>query len=415
MNKIEKIDILIVGGGLTGMALMLALAPLGYRVRLAEAREMQTEAPDILETRSIALSPASIQILKQLDVWPRLNKTASPIKAIHISEQGRFGQARLDVDDTSDIDQSLGAVAEMHVLNQALKACLNPNDIWVPARVIALDAAKGLTRIQTDSGEKTVQARWVIAADGAHSTVRKLCQATAKVKTYAEHAIAANITLSRAHHQIAYERFTPDGPLALLPLTGPHMALVWTQSPQHAEALTAMPEKKFLNALQHAFGYRTGRFLAVGSRQTYPLQQVMMPKQVCSNKIIFIGNAAHTLHPVAGQGLNLGLRDVAMLAECAAKYDLTDEALIYYQKLRKSDQAVITTATDALVSLFKSRFPGIGFARRMGLLALDNSAFLKNVILRHAKGLGGVVPDLVCGVPLSFNLNQNKNQNQKVS
>ena len=399
INNIEEIDILIVGGGLMGMALMLALAPLGYRVRLAEAREITHQTPDILETRSIALSPASIQILKQLDVWPALTKTASPIETIHISEQGRFGQARLDANDGH---QPLGAVVEMHVLNHALKTRLNGDDMWVPARVTAVDATTGITSLQTDSGEKTVRARWVIAADGADSSVRKLCQAEAKIKTYSEHAIATNITLSRAHQQIAYERFTPDGPLALLPLNGPHMALVWTQAPQEAESLKTMSETDFLNALQHAFGYRAGRFLAAGPRQTYPLQQVMMSKQVHMNKIIFIGNAAHTLHPVAGQGLNLGLRDVAMLAECAAKYDLTDKALMYYQTLRKSDQKIITIATDGLLSLFKSRLPGASLARRMGLLALDNSVFLKNIILRHAKGVGGVVPDLVCGVPLDL-------------
>jgi 2-octaprenyl-6-methoxyphenol hydroxylase len=397
MCEMDEVDILIIGGGLTGMALMCALAPLGYRVRLAETRRMTQNKVDILETRSIALSPASIQILKQFDAWPTLRETASLIKTIHISEQGRFGQARLH----ADIDKPLGAVVEMHVLDNALKAHLNAADIWVPARVTALDAITGVASLQTETEEKTVRAQWVVAADGSHSSVRTLCGADASIKKYAEYALAANITLSRAHGNIAYERFTSDGPLALLPLNGPHMALVWTLNPEQAELLKIMDVADFLNALQCAFGYRVGRFLAVGPRQTYPLQQIMMPKQV-HKKVVFVGNAAHTLHPVAGQGLNLGLRDVAMLAECAAKHGLTDEAFMQYQTLRKSDQAIMSTATDGLVSLFKNRLPGVGLLRQMGLLALDNSAFLKNMVLRHAKGFGGVVPDLVCGVPLDL-------------
>jgi 2-octaprenyl-6-methoxyphenol hydroxylase len=395
-DLVEEIDCLIVGGGLTGMALMCALAPLGYRVLLAEARIDDGATPHILETRSIALAPASIHILKQLEVWPLLVDAAAPIDTIHISEQGRFGQARLH---RARDAESLGAVIEMHVLLNALKTRIDAADMLVPARVTALDSKTGCAQLQTVAGEKRVRARWVIAADGAHSSQRAFCDASAECKNYPEQALATNVRLSRSHRQIAYERFTADGPLALLPLNGPHMALVWTLPPEQAELLKTMPEPEFLKALQHAFGYRVGRFLAVGPRATYPLQQVMMPQQVY-NRVAFIGNAAHTLHPVAGQGFNLGLRDVAMLAECAAKFDLTHETLLKYQRLRKSDQKIITTATDGLVSLFKNKLPGVGLLRRSGLIALDNSTLLKNIVLRYAKGFGGVVPDLVRGVSL---------------
>ncbi|MDF1645622.1 MAG: FAD-dependent monooxygenase [Legionellaceae bacterium] len=395
-QTVDEIDILIVGGGLIGMAMMCALAPLGYRVRLAEARVAIHNTPQILETRSIALSPASIRILKEIQIWPMLASEASSIRTIHISEQGQFGQAYLNSDDSGE---PLGAVVEMHTLNHALKAHLNPTDVYVPARIIGLDAHTGVAELKTESGEQTVRARWIIAADGTHSSVREQLSAQANYKIYPEHAIATNIALSRPHQHVAYERFTSDGPLALLPLDDLHMALVWTLKSEEAEAFKAMSEVKFLQALQRIFGYRAGRFTAVGPRVTYPLQQVMMKKQV-HGRVVFVGNAAHTLHPVAGQGFNLGLRDVAMLAECALKEGLTDKSLIHYQALRKSDQKIITTATDGLVSLFKSKLPGIGLARRAGLLALDNSTVLKEMILRHAKGFGGVVPDLVCGIPL---------------
>lgn len=395
-DSVEKVDCLIVGGGLTGMALMCALAPLGYRVRLVDVHQQNMAASPLLETRSIALAPASIRILKQLNIWSVLGASAVSIHKIHISEQGRLGQACLNQDNTGE---PLGAVVEMHVLFNALKSRLNTKDMSMPARLIALDSETGHAVLETPSGNKTVHAQWIVAADGTNSSLRTLCGASADCKIYPEHALATNIKLSRAHGKVAYERFTSNGPLALLPLSGPHMALVWTLPQTEAARLQAMPAPDFLKALQHAFGYRVGRFLEVGRRGVYPLQQTIMSRQV-QGRVVFIGNAAHTLHPVAGQGFNLGLRDVAMLAECAAKADLTHETLLHYQSLRKSDQKMIAKATDGLVALFKSRLPGIGLLRRTGLIALDNSAFLKNILLRHAKGFGGVVSDLVRGVPL---------------
>ncbi|MDF1683790.1 MAG: FAD-dependent monooxygenase [Legionellaceae bacterium] len=394
---VEDVDVLIIGGGLIGMALMLALKPLGYRVRMVEARVRTDVNPGMLDTRSIALSPASIRILEQLHVWPDVKNRAASINMIHVSEQGRFGQARLNKG--SEHDEPLGAVVEMHELNAALHAHLNPDDILIPAQLIALDAATGEAMLETSDGEKKIKARWVIAADGANSSVRKLCHAEAEYKTYPEHALAANIKLSRPHGQVAYERFTSSGPLALLPLPGPYMSLVWTRSVDEAARLKLLKEADFLSELQRAFGYRVGRFAAVGQRMTYPLRQVMMHRQV-HDRVVFLGNAAHTLHPVAGQGFNLGLRDVAMLAQCAAEHGLSVKALTRYQIARVSDQEMIMTSTDALVSLFKNPLPGIGLARRLGLVALDNSKILKNMLLRHAKGFGGVVPDLVCGIPL---------------
>lgn len=395
---VEEVDILIIGGGLIGMALMLALKPLGYRVRLVESRSRTEENPEMLDTRSIALSPASMRILEQLQIWPELKTRAAEIDVIHVSEQGRFGQARLN---RRANDEPLGAVVEMHVLDAALYAHLNSDDVLMPARLTALDALTGMVTLETATGEQKLQARWVIAADGANSSVRTLCNAKVEYKTYPEHAIAANIKLSRPHGHVAYERFTSNGPLALLPLPGPYMALVWTRAPEEAARLKALDDADFLSALQRAFGYRLGRFTAVGKRMTYPLRQVMMQSQV-HERVVFVGNAAHTLHPVAGQGFNLGLRDVAMLAQCAAEHGLNVKALTRYQMARASDQHTIMTSTDALVSLFKNPIPGVGLARRLGLVALDNSDALKNTLLRHAKGFGGVVPDLVSGIPLKL-------------
>lgn len=391
-----EVDVLIIGGGLVGMALMIALKLQGYNVRLLEIQDLTADAktsPALLDTRSIALSPSSIRILKALNVWAELQNKASPIHSIHISEQGKFGQAKLNQEHTEA--EPLGAVIEIHELSEALKNHIDLEHIIVPAKVIALDAYTGEVTVDTRQGEQSLNAKWIIAADGADSPTRKLCGLGASYKAYGEHALATNIALRVPHGDVAYERFTPTGPLALLPLQGPHMALVWTLNPEDAQAIKEMPESVFLQQLQRAFGYRLGRFQAVGRRATYPLKQVLMQK-LHKGRVLFIGNAAHTLHPVAGQGFNLGLRDVAMLAECALKDGLLVTTLERYLTYRKTDQNVITSATDGLVSLFQSQFPGVSMARRLGLLTLDNSPFLKRMILRYAKGFGGVVSDLVC-------------------
>ena len=160
-------------------------------------------------------------------------------------------------------------------------------------------------------------------------------------------------------------------------------------------------DQDFLKALQDTFGYRLGRFVKVGKRSLYPLRQVLMPQQVLGS-VVFVGNAAHTLHPVAGQGFNLGLRDVAILAQCIAHEGLGFEMLETYQQARRHDQAAIARFTDGLIQLFTSRIPGLSIARGAGLLALDNLVPLKNVLARYAQGFAGVIPDLVCGIPLKI-------------
>ncbi len=208
-----------------------------------------------------------------------------------------------------------------------------------------------------------------------------------------------NIGLKQSHQNKAYERFTQEGPLALLPMPDNKMSLVWAMSAGKAEALLKMSDSVFLQQLQRAFGYRLGRFTRVGRRVSYPLQQKIMPQQ-SQWPVIFIGNAAHTLHPVAGQGFNLGLRDAALLAQYIGQYGLTQEMIKYYLSDRRHDQSLICSFTDGLVKLFTNKLPGMGMLRGLGLMAFDNSALLKKILARYAQGYGGVIPDLVCNLPL---------------
>ena len=391
----REVDILIVGGGLTGAALMLALSDAGFSTLLAETKPFSEPVHAHFDARSLAISPASVSILQMLKVWPLLQDSAAIIKTIHVSEQQRFGSARL----SGDQKNPLGYVVEMHHINSALYQLLDQKRVMAPARLTAVNATDGTATITDATGDITVKARLIVAADGANSSVRALCGLDTQIKDYAQHAIVANIGLARSHQQSAYERFTSAGPLALLPLTGQRSSLVWAMPRKEAVRLMAMPEVEFLNQLQRAFGYRLGRFTRAGERVVYPLQQVLMPEQV-TGKVVFVGNAAHTLHPVAGQGFNLGLRDVAMLAQCIVQEGLEADMLKTYQQSRRHDQASIARLTDGLVEVFTCHLPGMALARSAGLIAVDNMPLLKNLLARYARGYAGVTPDLVCGIKL---------------
>lgn len=392
----KEIDILIVGGGLTGATLMLALQGLGFTTLLVDSHSLDTKINADFDARSLALSPASRRILTMLGVWPHLQEYATPIDLIHVSEQQHFGVSRLQ----GEVDAPLGYVVEMQHLNRALHQLVDEAQILAPASVQAVDLAGSAVTVATAAGEMRIAARLIVAADGAHSAVRRFCALPAQTKMYQQHAIVANIGLVRPHGGQAYERFTAHGPLALLPMQGKRMSLVWAMPPAAAEQLMSLSDAEFLGRLQQTFGYRLGRLAKAGQRSSFPLQQVLMPQQV-KGSVVFIGNAAHTLHPVAGQGFNLGLRDVATLAQCIAAQGLNAAMLQQYVQLRAHDQKMITRFTDGLISVFTSRLPGLGFARGLGLVALDNIPPLKNLLARYARGFGGIIPDLVCEIALS--------------
>ena len=392
----KEIDILIVGGGLTGATLMLALRGLGYSALLVDAQPFENKIKADFDARSLALSPASQRILAMLGIWEPLQEYATPINLIHVSEQHHFGASRLQ----GKNDAALGYVIEMQYINRALQQLLDPEHILAPATVHSLDLSKNLATVVTDAGEIKINARLMVAADGARSAMRRFCGLPSQTKLYGQQAIVANIGLLKPHQGRAYERFTPHGPLALLPMQENRMSLVWAMPPQEAEQLMSLSDVEFLQRLQRAFGYRLGRFSKTGQRFSYPLQQVLMPQQV-KESVVFVGNAAHTLHPVAGQGFNLGLRDIATLAQCIAKQGLNAEMLQHYMQLRAHDQKAITQFTDGLIRVFTSRLPGLGCARGLGLIALDNIPALKNLLARYARGFGGVTPDLVCEIALT--------------
>ncbi len=392
----HDIDILIIGGGVIGAMLMLALAPTNLRCLLVDNHALSERVDTGFDARSIALSTASVRILQTLGVWPLLEEFVEPIHTIHVSEQGRFGHVLLE----SQGEGPPGYVVEIQHINRVLAACLDQSKLITPAVIIDYDVTSRIATIQKATTIQTIHAKLVVAADGAHSTMRNLCRLDCQIQEYDHQALVTNVGLARDHHQVAYERFTATGPLALLPMRDRRAALVWSLLPHDANRLMLASDTIFLRQLHQAFGYRLGRFLQVGQRVIYPLKQVSMPTLV-TDSVVFIGNAANTLHPVAGQGFNLGLRDVAMLAQCIIHDGISAGMLSVYEHSRQDDQALIKRFTGSLVKLFTSQYPGLALARSLGLFTFDNIPPLKSLLARYTRGFAGVIPDLVCGIPLS--------------
>lgn len=393
-----EVDVLIVGGGLTGALLHIALQPSKINSLLIDRKDLNFNAninPENFDARSLALSSASIRILKNLNIWGNLANNAAEIEQIHVSQQASFGNTLIE----KKPNEQLGFVIEMQVLQDSISKLIDKQSTLSNANFIDFDAENKIATIQTKDKQLKVKTKLVVAADGTESLLRKFCKLTCKTKYFEEQALVANIGLARSHHNIAYERFTKTGPLALLPMTGKRCSLVWSLPKDKAKEQLELTEHEFLKDLQQAFGYRLGKFVKVGTRAIFPLKQVIMPK-THANSIVFIGNAAHTLHPVAGQGFNLGLRDVACLAECILKHGLNDNMLEIYQDMRTHDQKYIKLFTENLINIFKNKLPGASNLRGLGLLALDNSQLGQKLLESYARGFGGKTPDLVCGIEI---------------
>jgi 2-octaprenyl-6-methoxyphenol hydroxylase len=401
---VRVFDVAIVGGGMVGASLAVALAGSGRAVILIEGVAPGSAAQPSFDERTTALGNASRRIFEGLGVWHGLAREAAAIRTIHVSDAGRFGFARLDASEQG-ID-AFGYVVPNRVIGSALwlkLASAAGITLRMPARTeavqIADDYAELTIRVEGSMPE-TLRARLVVAADGAHSSIRAAAGIDAGVEDYNQVAIVTTVTVDRPHRDTAYERFTPTGPLALLPLHSGGMAIVWTAAPQRATELLALGDAAFLDALQARFGWRAGRFLATGRRASYPLQLTRAASSV-AKRAVLIGNAAQALHPVAGQGFNLGLRDAAMLAELLAP-GIGDagaaELLDRFSSWRSADRGGVIRFTDGLVRLFGDERPGVGLARDFGLLLFDLTPPAKSALARVSAGFAGPTPRLARGL-----------------
>ena len=403
---LREVDVAIVGGGLVGASLALGLAGTGVRVLLIEGVAPDSAAQPSFDERTTALGNASRRIFQGLGVWDDVSREAAAIRAIHISDAGRFGFARLQAAEQG-ID-ALGYVVPNRVMGAALWRRLSDAkgiEVRVPATVEDVDITTQrayFTVVAAAGAREVASAALLVAADGAHSVVRAAAGIPAGVEDYDQIAITAAVAGDRAHDGTAYERFTPSGPVAVLPLHGGGYGTIWSCTPQRATELLALADDAYLDQLQSRFGWRAGRFRRIGRRASYPLKLTRAATTV-ARRTVLIGNAAQALHPIAGQGFNLGLRDAALLAEvvAGAAGDVgSAELLKKFSDWRAADRGGVVRFTDGLVRLFGSRTPGLGLLRNLGLVAFDLAPPAKRALARVSLGFGGPTPRLARGLPL---------------
>ena len=374
---VEQCDVLIVGGGLVGLSLAIGLETLDISYCLLD----ETISAPKADVRALALSKSSIAILKHLQAWEPQALGATPIQKIHVSCEGALGYTVLD-----DAHDFLGAVVNLNQLQEILINSIVNQDRIIQARFESY--CQKTKQVSASIAGKTVSylPKVIIAADGLHSSVRQFCPMPVE-KAPEKKAVLSRITLSKPHQGVAFERFTSLGPMALLPWGSHDMALVLSVEPDSHFA-SSSDIKDFITS---QLAGRMGEITACGEIKTYPLQQIFMPRQSFQN-ILFLGNAAHTLHPVAGQGFNLSLRDVAVFLDVAEKFGLGTHAFPMYFTQRLPDQRLTQWVTKFLASSFNRLSPQI---RGLGLGVLAATPMLKNILAFYAQGLGYPLPSWV--------------------
>lgn len=402
-EQLNQFDITIVGGGMVGISLALLLAAQQrWKVLVVEAKEIRhtdtTQYSTSFDARSTALSWSSRSILQKMAVWQHIEQHAQAISSIHVSDRGHFGLTRLEAEDAGV--NALGYVVEnswlgLVLIQQAKQADISLKD---DAKIISIQprAESMQLTIESDGQQQLINSKLLVVADGADSSCGKKLGISQQRKAYDHSAIIANISLEQAHNKVAYERFTDQGPMALLPLTDfendHRCALVWTQPSEQADELMTSDDSEFLSQLQARFGDRLGKFKRVGERVCYPLALTTSEEQV-RRRLVVVGNAAHSLHPVAGQGFNLSLRDLDCLAKCLAdqpkQADVGElEPLLSYQKQRETDQRNTLIFTDNLTKLFGLSSSTVALGRNSGLLLMDLVPTLRNQFAHFGMGTG---------------------------
>ena len=396
----SRYDIAIVGGGLMGAALALLFCKTlpGRRVVLIEQKALESASDQVLaqpnfDARSTALAPTSATILRRLGVWPALAAHVTAIHRVQVSDRGHLGWVRLDTD--SNQGEPLGYVVENRALGRALTdamlAC-EGLDLKAPMQVQRLTTLRDGVRLNLS--DQHLEAELVVVADGADSPLRHQLGITEFNKDYQQSAVIANVRHEQSHGETAFERFTHHGPLAFLPLggaTGHTSAVVWTWPADQAADALSMGDREFLHRLQNEFGYRLGRVQQVGVRQAYALRLCLAREQVRSG-VVLMGNAAHFLHPVAGQGYNLALRDGLRLAEVlqsAGQGSLGDLALLQeYERRQASDQRNTVRLSDGFNELFRAHEARWILLRNLGMIGVEWSVTVRDTFIRQLSGRG---------------------------
>lgn len=397
-------QVIIVGGGMVGLSLSLMLAKANIAVKLLEAVKYpnyddQNVAPyhSSFDARNTALSRRSVQIYQKLGLWDALQQHATPILQVHITEQGSFGKARLIAE--QEKVESFGQVIENAWLGRVLLTQVRQQpliELIDGVQVTALTQDVEQVHIEAQRGEEILklESKLLIAADGRDSFCRQAIGVGVDVHDYDQVAIVTTVQTSKPHEHVGFERFSALGPLALLPLPGEYRrSVVWpVKKGTENEWLGEENDQHFLSALQQTYGDRAGKFEKTGKRFSYPLSQVLAHKQAVG-RVILMGNAAHTIHPVAGQGFNLCLRDADVLVrylvnQLSTSDDLGNpDNLLAYEQARLSDQQRVIKFCDTVVRGFSNQNPLLKLIRNTGLIAFDVIPGVKPLVANYAMGL----------------------------
>ncbi|EHU1558443.1 FAD-dependent monooxygenase [Acinetobacter baumannii] len=397
-------QVIIVGGGMVGLSLSLMLAKANIAVKLLEAVKYpnyddQNVAPyhSSFDARNTALSRRSVQIYQKLGLWDALQQHATPILQVHITEQGSFGKARLIAE--QEKVESFGQVIENAWLGRVLLTQVRQQpliELIDGVQVTALTQDAEQVHIEAQRGDEVLkrESKLLIAADGRDSFCRQAIGVGVDVHDYDQVAIVTTVQTSKPHEHVGFERFSALGPLALLPLPGEYRrSVVWpVKKGTEGEWLGEENDQHFLDALQKTYGDRAGKFEKTGKRFSYPLSQVLAHKQAVG-RVILMGNAAHTIHPVAGQGFNLCLRDADVLLrylvnQLSASDDIGNpDNLLAYEQARLSDQQRVIKFCDTVVRGFSNQNPLLKLIRNTGLIAFDVIPGVKPLVANYAMGL----------------------------
>ena len=417
-GPVASCEVVIVGGGLVGLSLGIALAGAGMRTAVVDRADPAAATAAPYDGRSSAIARGSQQVLAGLGIWPGMAAQAQPIWDIRVSD-GQIGRgaapfflhyAQGDLDTASA--GPLGCIVENRVIRRALyaRAAELPHlTLAAPARLTALERGPGAVAALLEDG-RTIRAQVAVAADGRDSALRREAGIKTTAWDYPQCGIVATIHHTRPHNGVAHEHFLPSGPFAMLPMVdspdGEHRSsLVWTERRDLVPAMMALSPEDFSAELIRRFGTSLGTLREVGGRWSYPLS-LMLAERIVDRRLALVGDAAHVIHPIAGQGLNLGLRDVAALAETLADahrlgLDLGGaDVLAGYPRWRRFDTLALATVTDALTRLFSNDLGPLRLARDLGLAAVNRVPPLKRLFMRHAMGLVGELPRLVKGEAL---------------
>jgi 2-octaprenylphenol hydroxylase len=400
-------DILIVGGGMVGATLACALGDTALRIGVIESAVAPMAWPEEeFDIRVSAITRATEKAFAGIGAWEGMvRRRVAPYTHMHVWDA--TGSGSIDFDSGDIGEGNLGHIIENRVILAALlerMAEFGNVELLCPTRVAGLVRHADSAVLTLEDG-RSFNARLVVGADGANSWVREQAGITTTGWPYEQTAVVATIKTSKHHQDTCWQRFMPSGPLAFLPLPQGLSSIVWSTSPERAVELVAMPESQFLDELQQAFGDTLGRMESTGPRGAFPLL-LRHANSYCAERLVLVGNAAHAIHPLAGQGLNLGVSDAAALAEVlleahTKKLDIGELATLRrYERWRKADNVAVMAAMDGFKRLFSNDSTPLSLLRNLGLSLADHAGPVKNMLIRRAMGLDGDLPRLSRGLPL---------------